>query len=253
MSLSLDLDSPERLNAIRTTIQKKAAVRNWYLEIYRKYQEVYELSKVTGDNSKAIAIELGSGASFCKEIIPDILYTDIIPYSNVDLVVDATKMPFENCSLRAIFMTNVLHHIPDAEAAFKEIARCLRPGGHCLIVDQFPGYHAKWICKYLHHEDYNDRVKEWSFPSQGPLSSANTALAWIIFCRDRKRFEEKFPELKIKFIRKHTPFRYWLSGGLKSWTLIPERLFPLATAIDHHLVKLLPNSASFMDIVLQRR
>ena len=36
-----------------------------------------------------------------------------------------------------------------------------------------------------------------SFPRQGPLSSANQALPWIVFERDRATFEREFPEWRI--------------------------------------------------------
>lgn len=167
-SSQLDLNSPHREREIVETIKSKSALRQWYLEVYGAYREIVKRQSEGRRVEKLV--ELGAGAGFCKEVIPEVLCTDIIPYDGIDLVVDATKMPFSDQSVSAFFMTNVLHHIPDAMLAFQEIARCLHSGGECLIVDQYPGLPAKFIYKYLHHEDFNDQVAEWGFPSSGPLS-----------------------------------------------------------------------------------
>jgi len=38
-------------------------------------------------------------------------------------------------SLRAIVMTDVLHHIPNVESFFAEAARCVRPGGVIVMIE----------------------------------------------------------------------------------------------------------------------
>jgi SAM-dependent methyltransferase len=166
--------------------------------------------------------------------------------------VDATKMPFEPGSVRFIGMLNTLHHIPDPEAFFREAVRVLKPGARLMISDQHRGWISRFVLKHLHHEAFDDRAIDWKFPSQGPLSSANGAMAWMIFIRDRVRFEKLFPELRIIGVKPHTPFRYWLSGGLKTWTLLPPGTWSLATAWDRFLTFLSPQWGSFLDIELER-
>ena len=179
--------------------------------------------------------------------------SDTIPYEGVDRVVDATMMPFADESLRAICMTNVFHHIPDVEAFLREATRCLIPGGRVLIVDQHPGWISTPIYKNIHHEPFRMNAVDWRFDSTGPLSGANGALAWIVFRRDRKRFEASFPELELTQYRPHSPLRYWLSGGLKPWSLLPQWAFGVATKLDRALIAIAPETGSFVDVELLKR
>jgi len=97
------------------------------------------------------------------------------------------------------------------------------------------------------------KVKGWGFPAKGPLSSANGALPWIIFFRDRARFERKFPDLEIVNINIHSPLRYWLAGGLKKWTLLPRAFYPKATRLDQFLIRQWRGFGSFMDVMIRKR
>lgn len=241
------LDSPAREDLLLFRILEKKSLKNFYLEIYQKYRKVLNQSPQAG-----IALELGSGCGFVKDIIPEIITSDVIPYAAIDMVVDATDMPFKDNELRAIFMLNVLHHIPNSPRAFEEFSRCLSVGGKILIIDQYPGIPSKWILKYAHHEPFQENSDQWEFASDGPLSGANGALAWIIFFRDRKKFQELFPELKISNITIHSPLLYWLTGGLKKWNLLPGPLFNLASSLDKLLIKIWPGFGSFMDIEIEK-
>jgi SAM-dependent methyltransferase len=240
-----DLDDPARGDELSSIIRTKPALYRWYCEVYERYAAA--LARCPSDG---LAIELGAGAGFAKEKIPELTTADVLPYSTVELVFDACRMPFEDCSVRFFCLLNVFHHIPDVGSFLSECQRCLKPGGRVLIVDQYPGWISHWILKHAHHEPYEPDAAEWEFPSTGPLSGANGALAWIVFHRDREAFERQFPRLRIDSVVPHTPLRYWLSGGLKSWSLIPSPLWKLACLGDKLLLKCNPGFASFQDIEL---
>ena len=242
-----NLDDPARINELRATIKGKPALRMLYEEVYRKYRDCVALAPGNG-----IVVELGSGGGFAKELVPGIVTSDVIPYEGVDRVVDATRMPFEDRSLRAIVMFNVFHHIPDAEAFLRDAERCLVPGGRMLIVDEHPGWVGGPVYRYAHHEGYDPNIAEWRFPAGGPLSSANGAMTWIVFKRDAEKFGRLFPGLSLVRYSPHTPLRYWLSGGLKRWTLLPSWAFGAATTMDCCLVGLHDNFGSFVDVELVR-
>src|SRR5262249_27328163 len=148
---------------------------------------------------------------------------------------------------------NVFHHIRDVEAFLHEASRCLVPGGRVLIVDQHPGWISTPIYRYMHHEPFRTDARDWRFESTGPLSGANGALAWIVFRRHGPRFDALFQGFELVRYAPHTPFRYWLAGGLKHWSLAPGWTFGMATALDRILAAMAPETSSFVDVELRKR
>lgn len=203
--------------------------------------------------TQGLAIELGAGAGFAKSLISDLITTDIEPYPGVDQVLDATHLPYRDESLRFIGMLNVFHHISKVEAFFQEAQRCLLPGGRIFLIDQHPGWINYPILKYFHHEPFHPEATAWEFSSTGPLSGANGALAWMVFVRDRHLFQQRFPDLSILQYRPHSPLRYWLTGGLKNWSMLPEWAWPLATLADRSLLALSNQFGSFVDVELVKK
>ena len=250
MSL-LDMDCQawqEELARDRERIRAKPALRRLYAETYEKYRRCLERCPAQG-----VALELGAGAGFAREYIPELVCSDVFWHRDVAVVGDATRLPFADNSLRALFMLNTFHHIPDAAAFLREAERCLHPQGRVLICDQHVGWLSYWILKYAHNEAFDHRALEWRFARDNPLSTANGALAWIVFQRDRARFECEFPGLELLAYTPHTPLRYWLAGGLKNWSLLPGTLFPLFTWLDTILAHWLSQTGSFVDIELRKR
>jgi SAM-dependent methyltransferase len=243
MSAAPSIDDPERADLLRRRIQGKGFLRRFYAEVYARYAE--SLSRCPSEGG---AVELGSGMGFVREHLPGILKTDVLPYPGLNAVMDGTRMPFADESLRFIAMLDVFHHIPDVGAFLAEAERCLRPGGRLFIVDQYPGWISTPLYKYVHTEPYRPDSREWRFDTTGPLSGANGALAWIVFRRDLKVFQSRYPNLRVTMYRPHSPIRYWISGGLKWWTLVPAGAFPLATRIDRMISGISERWSSFVDI-----
>jgi ubiquinone/menaquinone biosynthesis C-methylase UbiE len=54
---------------------------------------------------------------------------------------DARELPYEADSFDAVVLTTVLGEIPDRDAAFREIARVLRPGGRVVVGELFGDPH----------------------------------------------------------------------------------------------------------------
>jgi SAM-dependent methyltransferase len=244
----LELDDPSRGDALRQTIARKPALQDFYRDVYARYAECIARTPPGG-----IALELGSGAGFAKDVLPELVTSDVLPYDGVDEVVDGTAMPFADGALRFIGMLNVFHHIPDPPAFLAEAQRCLMPGGRMLIVDQHCGWISKPILRHAHHEPFRPDADRWEFDSTGPLSGANGALAWIVFRRDQQRFARDYPGLELVRYAPHTPLRYWLAGGLKSWSLLGRRSGALARAADETLIRVAPDAGSFVDVEVVRR
>jgi len=237
-----------RADGLRRSIRGKASLRSYYREVYAKYAACVERCPKEG-----AILELGSGMGFLKEVLPHALTSDVIPYPGLDGLFDARHLPFAAESLRMICMLDVFHHIPDVGVFLEEVQRCLVPGGRLLMVDQHAGWVSAPILRYFHDEPYDPGTRAWKFESTGPGSGANGALAWLVFRRDRRLFATRFPRLRLDAYRPHTPLRYWLTGGLKTWSLLPGWAFPLATKVDRMLLKISENFGSFVDIELVKR
>jgi len=85
------------------------------------------------------------------------------------------------------------------------------------------------------------------------LSGANSALPWIIFDRDRTRFEREFPEWQIHTIKPFMPFRYLLSGGVSMHSLMPGWSFALWRNLENLLRPWMKSLAMFALIVLRKK
>ena len=102
-----------------------------------------------------------------------------------------------------------------------------------------------------HHEPCDPEATHWETAPRGPLSGANQALPWMIFHRDRSRFEQEFPEWNIEKIRLLLPFRYLCSGGLTWPSLVPSWSFILWRGLEGALHPWIENWAMFARIVLR--
>jgi SAM-dependent methyltransferase len=211
---SLDLDDPATTQLRQHIIGSKAF-------LHAIYDEWYSLLAAALPSDDGEVLEVGSGAGFCSQFIPGLITSDIFFCPGVKMVVNATKLPFRKNSLRAIVMTNVLHHIPDVREFFGETSFCLRPGGKILMIEPWVSSWSRFVYTHLHHEPFEPDASQWAFPTSGPLSGANIALPWILFERDRAKFLSEFPQFAVEQIRPFLPFRYLVSGGVAMRSLVP--------------------------------
>ena len=62
---------------------------------------------------------------------------------------DAANVPAADASIDAVWLSTVVHHIPDLPAAAREIRRVLKPGAPVLIRSAFPGrYTGITLCHF---------------------------------------------------------------------------------------------------------
>jgi SAM-dependent methyltransferase len=246
LTASLDLDDP------RTSDLRKQIIRS-KLFLKAIYDEWYTMLCTALPKGDGPILEIGSGAGFCSEFIPDLITSEILPCPGVRVVLDARHLPFANGSLRAIVMTNVLHHIPQVDRFLAEGSRCLRPGGKILMIEPWVTPWSRFVYKYFHHEPFDPGAVDWSFASTGPLSGANGAIPWILFVRDRAQFESRFPGLLIEETRPFLPFRYLVSGGIGLRTLMPGFTHGVWMTLERLLASQWPVLAMFGFVSVKRR
>jgi len=271
-----DFDDPAVTILHGEIIRRKGFLKKLYADFYR------EFLKAVPDPQGKVLVELGSGGGFIKEVIGNVITSDILELPNVDKVFSAVEMPFECDSVDAFFMIDVLHHISDPRAFFGEAVRCLKAGGKVVMIEPANTPWSRFIYKNFHHEAF-DTGSGWELgeggplrrsepsppwgrlpPSNvresrdnsvwqgGPVSHGNGALPWIIFRRDRKAFEEEFPSLRIVRMRNHTALRYLLSGGLTLRQLVPSFTYPAVKAIEYALTPLRDMLGMFQTIEIEK-
>lgn len=226
-------------------IRQKLFLKKLYTEFYTYFKESIPDTPDSGS-----LVELGSGGGFIKEIIPNVVTSDVLDLPGVDKKFSALHMPFEDCTVRAFFMYNTLHHISDVETFFKEVDRCLRIGGKLVTIEPANTLWSRFIYRNFHNERF-DPSGTWSFDEEhSPLFSANGAIPWIVFFRDRVKFEKKFHSLKVIKVKLHTPFRYIISGGFSIGQLLPSFTFKTISYIEKFLSPLNRYIAMFQTIEL---
>ena len=245
LTASLDLDDPATTGLRRQIIASKPFLK----AIYTEWYSLLAASLPPGDGD---VLELGSGAGFCSEFIPGLITSEVFLCAGTRMAIDAARLPFAAGSLRAIVMTNVLHHVPDVCQFFGEASRCLREGGKILMIEPWVTPWSRFVYSRFHHEPFDPEAASWSFPPSGPLSGANGALPWIVFERDRSKFLQQFPQFTIEQIQPFLPFRYLVSGGVGLRSLMPGFSHAAWASLERALQLQMPRLAMFAFISLRK-
>jgi SAM-dependent methyltransferase len=222
----LTIGSAEWFETQRGMIRRKPLVRRCYDLWYRLLLDDADSAPGTGQ-----IVELGSGSSYIKELRPGIVTSDVTP-GLADMTIDGRSLPFPDGSVRALFLTHVFHHIPDVALFLREASRVLTPGGVISIVDETHTPFARFFFSKIHPEPYDDRRRTWDFPPGDTMLDSNQALTWIVFDRDRDRFNREFPQLKMERRRYLPWFSYLMSGGVNLRSFFPAFLAPVVRAAD---------------------
>lgn len=239
------LDDPQRTLLHREIILSKKFLKQLYLEWYSIFV------KAARNIPQGDIVELGSGGGFLKEILPQVITSDILPLPNCDRCFSALDMPFSNEGISGIFMIDVFHHIPDSRQFLLEAQRVLKPGGKMVMIEPANSLWGRFIYQHFHHEPFLPDG-EWSIPATGPMSGANGALPWIVFERDKDKLLQEFPDLRINALYYHTPIRYLLSGGVSMQSLVPEWSFNFFKGIEKILTPVSRQFSMFQTIEVEK-
>lgn len=223
---NIPLGTQEWFTAQQKIIKKKQLVRqcydSWYSLLCRDVATAPTNAKV---------VELGSGAGYIKEFIPEAITSDIVP-GVADQVIDARCLPFADNEVKAILLTHVFHHIPDVRCFFREAQRVLIPGGVISMIECANTPLSRIFFKKIHPEPFVQEVKEWKFTEGHSMLDSNQALSWMVFERDKYIFESEFPSFVVEQ-KQYLPWLgYLLSGGVNLTSLVPSFLMGFARRLD---------------------
>lgn len=245
--LDPSIDHVDSSLAHHRAISDKKFLKSLYLDFYGIF--LAEASRLPSDG---FWVEIGSGGGFIKEVIPKAVTSDVVKvHTLTDMTFSALDMPFKDGEVDVFFLLNTFHHLRDVRVFLNECRRCLSPGGRIIMIEPANTPWSRWIYKNFHHEPFEEDG-EW-VTEGGRLSGGNQALPWIVFLRDRARFETEFPTLKVLVAELHMPFRYLLSGGLKHRFSVPGFAYGPTKRFEQLLAPLNRHLGMFMTIVVEKR
>ena len=214
---------------------------------FAEYRRVWEakpvLRRIYADFHDRIArrlgagptLEIGGGIGQFKDRYADVIASDVQPFPGLDVVADAQALPFADRSLGNIVMIDALHHIEFPRLFLKEADRALRPGGRVVMVEPAITWGSTLFYRFLHQEP----VRMAADPLASGVRSAdrdpydsNQAIPTLLCMRDRQRLTAELPSLTVSDVEWFAFFAYPLSGGFKSWSLIPDAVGRAALRLE---------------------
>lgn len=221
--------------------RRKAIIR----EVYKDWYKLILENVIEGE-----IVEIGSGPGNFSQYYPKAISSDIIFCPWLNLVFDATTMPFQDKSIENIVMVDVLHHLNDIYKFFNEIVRVLKDKGRLLLLEPYISPFSYLIYKYIHHEPVILSSKILINPDTNErFISENQGLLTILFWKKVKNFCELYPQLNV--IKKSLVglFFYPLSGGFEYPSFIPSWGVGIANLIEK-LLKPLAKLLAFRSFVM---
>jgi glycosyltransferase involved in cell wall biosynthesis len=130
---------------------------------------------------KGIVIDVGSGP---ERLGREFINVDVFPFPEVDIVSDATQLPFKDNTLDGAVSESLFEHVPDAHLIAREMTRVVRPGGYVYVSAPFiHPYHTspddfnRWTLSGLKHMFKDMEIVEAGVRS-GPWSAMLLFLAY---------------------------------------------------------------------------
>lgn len=246
------INTTQRLREHRRILDEKPMMREVFSDFHRAMRGLDEqfFAGVSG-----LRVELGAGVCPMRDTYPDVLATDLIADAHVDRVLDALAMDLDDRSVRALYGQNCFHHFPSVEGFFDEMMRVVAPGGGVILIEPYYGPLAQALFRRMFAtEVFDKKAPTWNTAANGPMSGANQALSYLVFVRERQRFLERFPQLRIRYSAPLDNYlRYLLSGGLNFKQLVPDNWVGAVKRMEQLLKPLRPYLALHHVIVVQRQ
>ena len=236
----------------RATLEKNVNLLFWYERLYRhqfKHLPNFDLKQV---------LEVGSGTSPLKRIHPNVLTSDVLDLEHLDYVFDCHEIhrfdKISDESLDVITLTNVLHHLHDPVAFLENAGSKLKKGGCVIATEPYVSVVSKVVYDLFHQEPLDFSIDKPTLEGiEGPLSSANIALPYMIFHQPYGWSDRLLTRYRLKRLQPYTGLSYMLSGGISRRLPIPSLLYKILFACDEVLATAAPQVvASFFTIELLR-
>lgn len=120
-------------------------------------------------------LDVGCGTGIISDLYPDrdiwgidISWGMLSHHRGKHIVASACDIPWPSCSFDSVVCRSVLHHLPQAEKALREIVRVLKPGGKFVCWETNKSWLAQLVRRFTQH---GDRFSDYhsSFSDLGSL------------------------------------------------------------------------------------
>jgi len=224
------------------------------------YKKSYEVIFNNIENIDNLSIlEIGSGTSPIKHFYPNIKTSDILPLDHCDYKFDALKIDdlneLDGKTFDIITFSNVLHHIEKPLDFLLKCEKRLNENGRLIFLEPYLSFFSRFIYKYIHHELTDESIIKPEINCiQGPLSSSNSALPYLIFVKNNQWCSLVKEKFDIKQIFYFTSLSYFFTGGISHKFPIPHFIYRGIFIIDSFLTRLFPKLlSSFFILQLEKR
>jgi SAM-dependent methyltransferase len=232
-----------------------------YLDVWERkpvLREVYDdfYNRIVASCRPGLTVEIGGGIGNLKSRLPNVVATDVQFAPWLDCVADAQRLPFADGAAANIVMVDVLHHVEFPVRFFREAERLLAPGGRIIMLEPAITWGSTLFYRFVHHEPVRmsaDPLREGlQNPNRDPYDS-NQAIPTLIATKMQQSFARSFPNLKIGRVDWFSFLAYPLSGGFKSWSLIPHSVARPLLAMERAVEPVLGRWMGFrMLLVIER-
>jgi SAM-dependent methyltransferase len=223
----------------RAIWHSKPVLREIYSDIYRRIVSVLAPGKI---------LEIGGGSGNFKQFVPDVISSDVMPASWLDVVCDAQRLPLAAGSVANIVMVDVLHHIESPALFLLEAERILQPGGRLIFCEPAITPLSSIFYNNFHPEPVDmttDPLGGRAITSTKDPWDSNQAIPTLLTGKYRDDVEQLVPRLALQRVELFSFVAYPLSGGFREWSLLPAPLARPLLALEWAFRRVFGKLAAF--------
>jgi SAM-dependent methyltransferase len=231
----------------REVWKRKPVLREVYGDIYRH---------MIARCAPGSIVEIGGGSGNFKGFAPQTISTDIVSAPWLNLQCDAQRLPFRDASVDNIVMVDVLHHLESPALFLKEAERVLRPNGRLVFCEPAITPFSAIFYRLFHEEPFDLSVDPLAIRSltegRHPWES-NQGLPTLLVGRYREAVAKWVPGLSLEDVDYFSFISYPLSGGFKSWSLLPAAAVAPLSKLEWGLSRIVGKLAAFRLLASYRK
>ncbi len=246
-----DLEQHNReIHENRRHWDRKPGLRRVYHGFYK------EIAARLCDLDPATMLECGSGMGSVKDVLPEVITSDLFPNPWLDRTENVYSLTFPDKSLAAVILFDVFHHLQYPGAALTEIARVLKSEGRLIIFEPAAGLLGRLALGLFHHEPLG--LKEpISWLPAASVSLENTGYyaaqgnAWRIFGSQHSKWD--LSAWRVVEVAYFPAMEWLLTGGFRGPDFCRQPFLFFVRLADR-ILRFFPRFfASRMLVVLEKR